>query len=1216
MDAITRFTPKFTFFLSAALLIAAPVTVEAQSLAVSSTSVALCSQAANITISSSTGAQIAFSVAASFPSGPTSVQNWFTATVNQNTTSGTSLATLTLFNRTSSGNSQSGTVTLTDTANASDTVTISVSYTPGCGGTTGNANLSSSASSVAMGPVAAFGGVAQSQVTISSNSAATIIGTVTTSTTNGIAWLSVNSNSISVSSTLSAVLTFTASAASLSNGSYSGSVTITPSNGGSSISIGITFTVGTGSGTLSANPSNVNLSYPNGSQCVYINSSSGTASSYTVQAPSSTNNWLLVNGGLGQITQSINSCFTVSLNSTANTVNSGTQATLNVVGNDNSSTSVFVTVINNTSSSGVTISPSSVTFSVAGGTFGQQNTNVNLTTVYSSVNVAVNYTTNTGGSWLSASLPGGATLTANSSNLLTIYATPNGLASGTYTGTVYLQYSSGYSGSAQIPVTLNVGTTSTGGTGGLVAPTSLTFAYQTTAPGFVDTSSNILVNASGTWTTSVSYNSTNQTWLNVSQSGNSGQPVSVSAVPQQLAVGTYSATITISTLSGTAQVPVSLNVNSGMVSTTQPGAILNTGYNAGDPNPTPTTVYVYASDNSAQPVTATPSVSWITVNTGNNTNPTTPAIFGIQIIATGLPNGLNTGSISFSVNGASNSPWILPVAIIVNGSTATAGPLSFSPTSLTFNLPVGGSSSSQALLVTSSLVSTYTVTATSSGWLSVASGTQSVGQNLAVIANPVGLAAGTYSGTLNFTASNGVNQTVSVSLVVGGTSNNGLTASPSSLSFSYQLGASAPSSQTINVQSTSGSVGFQASATTSSGGSWLTVSPAGAQTTPLNLTAGINTSVLTAPGTYTGTISLSTSSGTPLNVGVTLTVTGSTAVTATPTSLSFTYQAGSAAPAAQSVTVSGTGTFSATASSSGNWLSVSPTSGSSPTSLSVSVNPGSLTAGTYNGTIVVAGTGSSSGSTTINVSLVVIAPLPTITQIGNSGSYASGSISPGELITIFGTALGPATPVQLQLDSTGTHVITSLGGVQVLVNGVASPLIYVSSTQVSAIVPYAMAIYQSATVLVKYLGQTSNGVSETVATTAPGIFTANASGTGPGAIGNQDFSPNSPTNPAARGSVITLYLTGEGQTSPGGVDGLVTVAKSTSPVTPAPLLPVAVLINNSPVTPLFAGEAPGIVSGVLQVNVQIPQNFATGNLPIMVMIGANSTQNGVTVSVK
>src|SRR6185437_4898414 len=122
----------------------------------------------------------------------------------------------------------------------------------------------------------------------------------------------------------------------------------------------------------------------------------------------------------------------------------------------------------------------------------------------------------------------------------------------------------------------------------------------------------------------------------------------------------------------------------------------------------------------------------------------------------------------------------------------------------------------------------------------------------------------------------------------------------------------------------------------------------------------------------------------------------------------------------------------------------------------------------------------------------------------------------------------PATPVGLTLDSTG-KVATTLGGVQVTIGGFLAPMIYVSSTQVSAVVPYELAQFVSTNVLVKYLGQSSNGVPVNVATAAPGLFTLNASGTGPAAILNQNNSTNSPSNPAVRGDTIVVYLTGEGQ---------------------------------------------------------------------------------------
>ena len=138
-----------------------------------------------------------------------------------------------------------------------------------------------------------------------------------------------------------------------------------------------------------------------------------------------------------------------------------------------------------------------------------------------------------------------------------------------------------------------------------------------------------------------------------------------------------------------------------------------------------------------------------------------------------------------------------------------------------------------------------------------------------------------------------------------------------------------------------------------------------------------------------------------------------------------------------------------------------------------------------------------------------------------------------------------------------------------------------------------------------------------VATTVPGLFTANSSGTGPGAIANSNGSTNTPSNPAARGDTVVVYLTGEGETSPFGVTGKVTtVAAPPQPLTPGPLLQPSVTIGGQPANWTFAGEAPGFVSGVMQLNVVIPTNIAAGDQPIVVSLGGNPSQSGVTVSVK
>jgi uncharacterized protein (TIGR03437 family) len=209
----------------------------------------------------------------------------------------------------------------------------------------------------------------------------------------------------------------------------------------------------------------------------------------------------------------------------------------------------------------------------------------------------------------------------------------------------------------------------------------------------------------------------------------------------------------------------------------------------------------------------------------------------------------------------------------------------------------------------------------------------------------------------------------------------------------------------------------------------------------------------------------------------------------------------------------------------------------------------------------------------------------------------------------------PSTAAGLTLNQNGS-VSTLVGGVQLLFSGFPAPLTYVSSTQINAVVPYEIQGLLSPFAQVKYLGQTSNALSLTPTTTSPALFTSNGSGTGPGAILNQDNSYNGPTNPAAKGSYVVLFLTGEGQTSPLGVTGKVTTVSATPPLTPQPLLLVAVLIGGQPATVAFDGEAPGDVSGVMQINVQIPANAASGNLPISVSVGGNSSQNGVTISVQ
>ncbi len=131
-----------------------------------------------------------------------------------------------------------------------------------------------------------------------------------------------------------------------------------------------------------------------------------------------------------------------------------------------------------------------------------------------------------------------------------------------------------------------------------------------------------------------------------------------------------------------------------------------------------------------------------------------------------------------------------------------------------------------------------------------------------------------------------------------------------------------------------------------------------------------------------------------------------------------------------------------------------------------------------------------------------------------------------------------------------------------------------------------------------------------MAAALPGLFTANASGSGPGAIRNQDLSVNSASNPAPRGSIV-VYATGEGATDPVGVDGQVAATAF-----PKPTLPVTVRIGGMPAEVLYAGAAPSLVAGVLQVNVRVPEGVPDGAAEVRLIVGSAESPAGVTVAVQ
>ncbi len=239
----------------------------------------------------------------------------------------------------------------------------------------------------------------------------------------------------------------------------------------------------------------------------------------------------------------------------------------------------------------------------------------------------------------------------------------------------------------------------------------------------------------------------------------------------------------------------------------------------------------------------------------------------------------------------------------------------------------------------------------------------------------------------------------------------------------------------------------------------------------------------------------------------------------------------------------------------------------------------------------------------------------------NAASYVGGGVAAGEIVTIFGSKMGPPELVPLRLTEDRT-LATTLAETRVLFNGVPAPLVHVSDKQVTAIVPYAVAGQPSADVRVEYRGVRSEAVTMPVLPSRPGIFTLDGTGLGQGAILNEDGGLNSASNPARRGSIISIFATGGGEAAPGVVDG-----QLVSDIRPRTSLPVSVFfdlgnnehqVQQKQAEVLYAGGVPGSAAGLLQVNVRVPADAVdTGPaVPFALFIGSQWTVFQVTVALR
>jgi uncharacterized protein (TIGR03437 family) len=609
--------------------------------------------------------------------------------------------------------------------------------------------------------------------------------------------------------------------------------------------------------------------------------------------------------------------------------------------------------------------------------------------------------------------------------------------------------------------------------------------------------------------------------------------------------------------------------------------------------------------------------NWLTID---RTSGTTPGTIPVGVNPSGLAAGSYQGSVVFTSPTAGNSPLTLPVTLTL----LTPPTIALAPASVTLQAIQPASSATQKVRVGNSGSGTFlwnaTVTTASGGsWLSVSPNSGTAGSEVSVAANAATLAVGNYTGAIQFVSPQAVNspQTVTVSLSVIEPVTLALT--PTSLAYQGTESGPDPEIQKVSVTETTGKpFSWNAAATTSSGGGWLTVTPSsGAGPAVLEVHAR---STGLAAGSYSGAISITSPAALagPTTVRVAMTVTvPEPRISLRPAHMLFASPP--SPPAAQYLEISNTGTgmlpwvAGVTTQSGGDWLRVNPTSGlappGSPSRLMVTVETTGLPMGTYHlGTIQI-GAGP---PVPVDIPVTLALGVPAIGRGGivNGATFESGApIAIGSIASLFGLNLAGSVAA-----ATSLPLPTILAGTQVLMGSTPLPLYYVSPTQINFQMPLGGPGSPSTGplwVVRDGIRGPSEGFTQT--SYAPGIFTVGGSR---GAILNHDSRPNTIDNPAAPGSVIQIFATGLGNTRPP-----VPVGQ------PAPSQPLSYcdLVQRVyfPAQDLwsdglsFCGLAPGF-AGLYQVNVRLPENLNRGD-SIPLQLGWPSGppfSNRVTIAVR
>lgn len=747
-------------------------------------------------------------------------------------------------------------------------------------------------------------------------------------------------------------------------------------------------------------------------------------------------------------------------------------------------------------------------------------------------------------------------------------------------------------------------------------------------------------------------NTSAPTWISVNPTSGTAPAGLVVTVNQSgLTTGTYTARIqALDPIGVPTAIPVTLNVASVTQQLTVAPAVLSFSALASTPGNLVQNIAV--SNTGAIPLGFNTSVVGSTslfsnvTSSASQTTPGAPVFLQVQVNTNGLQAGAYNDTIVLSSSAGSTQ---IPVSLFVAGSGSI---VAVNTTGALFQAVAGGgSTATQSIEVLnigdpSSTVNWNASLVSGSNWLNLvsSSGTATAttpgALTLALTPNATQLTPGPYYAVVQITDSNSLNSPQYVTAVLNlqpGAAAPAPSVAPAGLFFATDAAGDPPSPQQEQINTSSASpVTFTASAATTDGATWLSVTPASGTAsgqTAGSITVSADPTQLT-PGVYTGDVSVSI--GTLVqSVNVTFVVPNSTSASSDAVARAKPRPRVSGCTASQ-VTITETGLPNNFAVPAG-W----------PATLTAQLNDdcgmpitgGSVVASFSNGdralnlvgdslgnysatwqpgvannnmsvTLNALSGGLQSGTSQLYGSIVPnLTPPPMIAPGGtlnNLNPVVGAPLAPGTIAQVFGSGLAPGAV------STGVLPLPTLfNKTFALVGASQAPLYFLSSGQINLQIPDGAAATQQLPIVVSVNNAVTLPQMLNIVPAAPGVLSA-LDGPAPPSVQNgahiiaqhsADYSLVTSSNPASPGEYLVMYLVGLGATNPSVLSGYATPATPLHPVTLEP----TVSVGSQVATVTYAGLSPLFV-GLYQINFQVPAGSASGDLEVDV------TQNGMAAN--